>query len=144
MKLNLDKCVTLQCYRTLSPVLSNYVIEGHTLDNVNQHHYLGMILDKTVSFTAHINNTVSKASKILLLRETCPVAYNQPKQLHTSVLYCPPWNMPVQCGTSIYQLVYINNVEKIQRRATRWVLNDYNRYSSVTSMLQLVLQALDQ
>ena len=65
MKLNLDKCVTLQCYRTLSPVLSNYVIEGHTLDNVNQHHYLGMILDKTMSFIAHINNTVSKASKVL-------------------------------------------------------------------------------
>ena len=26
--------------------------------------------------------------------------------------------------------------EKIQRRAARWVLHDYNRYSSVTSMLQ--------
>ena len=35
-----------------------------------------------------------------------------------------------------YQAVYITNIEKIQRRAARWVLNDYSRYSSVTSMLQ--------
>jgi len=62
MKLNLDKYVTLQCYITLSPVLSNYVIEGHTPDNVNQHHYLGMIylIKLCPKFTAHINNTVSK------------------------------------------------------------------------------------
>ena len=30
----------------------------------------------------------------------------------------------------------ILQLEKVQRRAARWVLNDYNRYSSVTAMLQ--------
>ena len=35
-----------------------------------------------------------------------------------------------------YQAVSITNIEKVQRRAARLVLNDYSRYSSVTSMLQ--------
>jgi len=48
MKLNLDRCITLQCYRTLSPVLSNYVIEGNTLDNVNQHHYFSLLRRDTL------------------------------------------------------------------------------------------------
>ena len=35
-----------------------------------------------------------------------------------------------------YYQIDIQLLEKIQRRAARWVLHDYNRYSSVTSMLQ--------
>ena len=38
-----------------------------------------------------------------------------------------------------YQLYLISNIEKIQRRATRWSemdTSDYNRYSSVSNMLK--------
>jgi len=44
MRLNLDKCVTLHCYRTINPHLTNYLVENHTLKNVNQHLYLGVML----------------------------------------------------------------------------------------------------
>ena len=37
------------------------------------------------------------------------------------------WN-PYQCNN-------IQTLEKIQRRAVNWVMNDYNRYSSVSDML---------
>jgi len=32
--------------------------------------------------------------------------------------------------------VDIQVLEKVQQRATRWALNDYGQYSSVTSMLE--------
>ena len=35
----------------------------------------------------------------------------------------------------LYQTVHITNIEKIQRRAARWVLHDYSRHGSVASML---------
>jgi len=74
MRLNLDKCVTLQCYRTINPHLTNYLVENYTLKNVNQHLYLGMMLDKTMSFTTHKNTTISKASKMLNFeKEISPV-----------------------------------------------------------------------
>ena len=34
-----------------------------------------------------------------------------------------------------YQQNNINTLEKIQRRAARWVMNDYGRYSSVSNLL---------
>ena len=36
---------------------------------------------------------------------------------------------------SPYTQANINKVEKVQRRAARWVFNDYSSYSSVTQML---------
>jgi len=30
----------------------------------------------------------------------------------------------------------ISQLEKVQRRAVRWALNDFDRYNSVTAMLQ--------
>ena len=34
-----------------------------------------------------------------------------------------------------YYNTHISTIEKIQRRAAHWTLNNYNRYSSVTTML---------
>ena len=65
IRLNVDKCVNLQYYRSFSPLLMSYLIESHTLKSINQHPYLDVMLDKTLSFISHITNTVSKASKVL-------------------------------------------------------------------------------
>jgi len=43
---------------------------------------------------------------------------------YTSIVWDPIYNYDV------------HGIESIQRRAARWVLKDYNRHSSVTSMLQ--------
>jgi len=88
-----------------------------------------------MSFTAHIKTPYLKHLKYsILFGEICSVAYNQPKQLHTLVL-------SVEYASSVwdpYKLVYINDIENIQRRAAHSVLNDYSRCNSVTSMLQLL------
>ena len=136
MRLNVDKCVNLQCYWSLNLLLTSYLIESHTLKSVNQHPYLGVMLDKTIFFISHINNNVSKVSKVFsfikknlsnCLQSTKESAYLSlvwPTLEYASAVWDP------------YQSVYSTNIEKIQRRAARWVLNGYSRYSSVTSMLQ--------
>ena len=65
MRFNLDKCVTLKCYKSLSPILTNYFINDHKLENVKQHPYLGITLDQSMSFIPHINNITCKATKVL-------------------------------------------------------------------------------
>ena len=45
----------------------------------------------------------------------------------------------LEYASIVWDPIYNNDVhriENIQRRAARWVLKDYSRYSSVTSMLQ--------
>ena len=43
------------------------------------------------------------------------------------------------CLWDPYQLYLKNEIEKVQRRAARWILSDYSRYSSVTNMLSLLV-----
>jgi len=86
-----------------------------------------------MSFTAHINNTVSKASKVLNF-----VKRNQSSclQLTKVAAYLSLVWPTLEYATSVwdpYQLVNIKNIEKIQRRADCWV---HSRYSDVKSMLQ--------
>ena len=50
MRFNLSKCVTLKCYRSLSPILTDYFINDHKLENVKEHSYLGIIIDQSMSF----------------------------------------------------------------------------------------------
>ena len=86
----------------------------------------------------HIINTVSKASKVLnFVKRNLSSCLQSTKVAAYLSLVRPTLEYASSLWDS-YQLVYINNIEKIQRRAARWVLNDYSRYSSVTSMLQLL------
>ena len=136
MRLNINKCVTLQCYRSFSPLLTNYFIEGHTLERVDQHLYLGVMLDRTMSFVTHINNVISKASKVLNF-----VKRNLSKCLQSTkeAAYISLVRPTLEYASSVWdptQRIYVTRIEAIQRRAARWVLNNYSRYSSVTTMLQ--------
>ena len=46
---------------------------------------------------------------------------------------------PMEYAAVVWDPYYqtdIQQLEKVQRRAARWVLNDFSRYSSITNMLQ--------
>ena len=49
-------------------------------------------------------------------------------------LVCPIMEYPASVWEP-YQLNDIRALEKVQRRAARWVMKDYSRYSSVSAML---------
>ena len=65
MQFNIQKCVVLQCTRSHSPEISNYVINGHILELKHQHTNLGPIVYETMQWSPHINNLAVKASKVL-------------------------------------------------------------------------------
>ena len=64
LSFNITKCVLLRCTRSLSPYLCNYTLNKHTLATTDQHRYLGVLLDKRLSWS-HISNIASKASQTL-------------------------------------------------------------------------------
>ena len=107
----LDKCVNLQCCQSLNSLPTNYFIESHILKSVNQPPYLGVMLDKIMSFS-RILTTLSNLSNCLQsTKESAYLSLVRPALEYASTVWDP------------YQPVYSPNIEKIQRRAAHWVLN---------------------
>ncbi len=101
--------------------LKAYAINNNQLDWVDTYKYLGVIIHKKLSWSNHILEASSKAMKVLnLLRRTMHGTSNASKQLAYIALvrphleYCSPiWNP--------HQKKYIQELEKVQKRAARWV-----------------------
>ena len=95
---------------------------------------LGVTISKDLSWNTHINNITSTPNKTLGFvkrnvvtknKDIKTMAYNslvRPQVEYASVVWSP------------YTKDNINKIEKVQRRAARWVTNDYSSYSSVTDI----------
>ncbi|KAK7088855.1 hypothetical protein V1264_024972 [Littorina saxatilis] len=124
--------------RSHSPPLSNYTLHGQTLERVTSTKYLGVILDTKLDFTQHIEHICAKANKTLgFLRRNLKVCSSLTKMLayKTTVrpileYACTVWDP--------HSDRLITTLEKVQRRAARFVTNRYHNTSSDTDMLTLL------
>ena len=97
--------------------------------------YLGIIIDSHLTWKDHINETSSKANsaKAFLkrniyqcsttIKSNCYKSFIRPILEYAAPVWCP------------FQQTQIHQIERIQCNMARFVMNDYSRYSSVTSML---------
>ncbi|KAK3092025.1 hypothetical protein FSP39_024520 [Pinctada imbricata] len=136
MRFNPDKCEVLQVTTRRCPIQSTYTIHGQALANVNSAKYLGLNIHKTLSWDDHISKITRKAHNTLSF-------------LGRNISRCPT-NIKAQCYSTLVRpsLEYassvwspakkgsINQIEAVQRRAARFATGDYQRTSSVTSMLR--------
>ena len=110
-----------------------FILNNHT--NITYAKYLGITISYDFKWKPHIENMTSKAYSTLKfikrnvqtnnqkVKETAYNTYVRPQ-----LEYCAPVWHPWQD-----KLNY--NVERVQRTAARYVLNDYGKTSSVTEML---------
>jgi len=136
MRFNVLKCVTLKCYRIRNPILTDYFINTQRLQSVKQHPYLGIAFDQTMSFIPHINNMTSRATKTLnfVKRNLCNCSQQTKSRAYTSLV-----RPMLEYASSVWDPHHNNHIasiKKIQRRAVRWIFNDYDYSHSVTAMLQ--------
>ena len=120
---------------TLTKTPHQYYMGDCILETVDNHPYLGVVISNNLSWAKHINQSVNKANSILgLLKRnfwncsphTKEVAYKtlvRPRLEYCSAVWDP------------YQQIHQANLERVQRRAARFVKNDYKYTSSVTDML---------
>ena len=135
MEFNPGKCQVIHITCSKSPVKSRYFMHNQELESVDAAKYLGVTSSKDLSWNTHINNITRTTNKTLGFvkrnvvtknKDIKTMAYNslvRPQVEYASVVWSP------------YTKDNINKFEKVQRRAARWVSNDYSSYSSVTDML---------
>ena len=134
MKFNPSKCTILTISRS-PPLHKFYSLCGAILQQVSEAKYLGVNISEDLHWSKHIQGLASKASSTLgLLRRNlslCPQKLRE--QAYISLIrsrleYCAAiWDPHLEKDTQ--------QLEAIQRRAARFVVQDFSRYSSVKSYL---------
>ena len=128
------KCVLLRCSRSGgTPVNSNYTLNNQEVLCKDNHKDLGVMISSNLSFEAHFSYIVSRAYRVLgLLRRTFSsrADVKGKKLLYISLvrsqlIYCSPIWRP-------HLLKDVILLESVQRRATKYLLNDYR--SDYTSL----------
>ena len=142
MKFNPSKCEIMRICHNRTPLERFYTLSGQVLKQVNKTKYLGVYISEDLSWTPHIEYTTAKANRALgLLRRNLKHCDKKIKEsaymsMVRSILEyaCEIWDP--------YEQKNIKAIERVQRRAARFVKNDYRtylqdeqRYNSVTKMI---------
>lgn len=104
---------------------SHYTLNSDTITAVNSHRDLGVMISSDLSWSDHIKHITARAYKTLgLLRRTFSSCHSPGKKktlyislVKSQLLYCSQiWRPRLD----------IKVLEKVQRRATKWILNNYS------------------
>ena len=135
-RFNPDKCEHIRITNNKNPILSTYFILNTPIQTVSNITYLGVTIDEHLSWSKHIINITKKANgtRGFLQRNinTCPSSI---KEICYKLMIRPIIEYASTIWTPHLQKDILK-LETIQRRSARFVLNDYARLSSMTSMIQ--------
>ena len=119
-----------------NPIKFDYTLHGYKLEHVTSAKYLGVTFDNKLTLDDRISNITNKANRTLgFLRRNLQVNNQQLKSQAYKTLVRPT----VEYASTVwdpYTKKNINQLERVQRRAARYVQNRYHKTSSVTDMLQ--------
>ena len=135
MKFNAKKCESIRMCRKRNPLTRMYTISGQILQEVSSARYLGVNITNKLDWSKHVASTTKKSNGTLaFLRrnlKTCPKKIKE--NAYTSLV------RPVlEYGAAIWDPYLgkdISSIEMVQRRAARFVTNDYAYTSSVSDMI---------
>ena len=65
MKFNTSKCTIMRCTRSANPIQFKYTLQETNLEESDKHMYLGVMLDKSLSWSSHITHVANKATRML-------------------------------------------------------------------------------
>ena len=114
MKFNASKYTVLTVTRKKTPVAQEYYLDKVYLQRVQEEKYLGVTISCNLLWDSHVTCIVHKANRMLgLSKRTCPLItdFKVRRTLYLSL---------VKSQLSYVKLRTI--LERVQRRATRWIL----------------------
>ena len=134
MQFNATKCYVMQISRT-NKLSKFYELNNHILQQVSENPYLGLIIQENLQWSSHINKITSSADRTLgFIRRNLRNCNEQFK----ATAYISLVRSVLEYSSTVWDPYLegdIQRLEKIQRKAARFVKKDYQRTSSVTAML---------
>ena len=126
MEFHPGKCQLLQITNKIRPSIFNYKIHNQIISKTDAAKYLGVIIDSKLSWKQQITDTVKKCNKTMsfIMRNLKNCPHNIKATCYTTLVRptleyaCPVWD-PHRQGD-------ICRLEKVQKRAARFVTGNYN------------------
>ena len=136
MEFHPQKCEIINISRKRHIVHYPYTLHGHQLKHVEQTKYLGVTITQDFRWSSHVDIILTKANSTLnFLRRNINIKNQTIKGAAYKTLVRPI----LEYASSVWDpssALLSTKLEKVQRRAARFTLCDYNRTSSVGAMLQ--------
>ena len=126
LQFKVTKCVLLRFCTKGASVCHSYSMGGNEVPEHTSHKDLGVVFSSDLTFTAHYDMIVKRAYRVLgLLRRTFRASTNIHEKLilyvslvRSQLLYCSQIWRP-------HLVSDFTKLERVQRRATKFILNDY-------------------
>ena len=135
MRFNEKKCYVMRIAQARSPLQFEYTLNGSQLQSTSCHGYLGVDISSDLKWNQHIFRTAAKANRVLgFVRRNLKPCSRRIKNLAYVTLVRPI----LEYGSAIwdpYTQLLIDKFESVQRRAVRFIMNDYSRFHSVSDMM---------
>lgn len=133
MTLNVKKCKFMRITRSTCN-LPTYYLNSVALESVTSYKYLGIHIASNLTWKTHVEFIVHKANRMLgYIKRNFHSAPADTKLL----LYKSLVRSQLEYASSIWDPGtndLINQIEKIQNNAARFILSNYNRTSSISAM----------
>ena len=135
MEFHPAKCHVLRISRKKNTATFPYSLHGQVLTEVKSAKYLGVTISNDMTRNNHIDSTAGKANKKLgFLKRNIKVKDSTLKEKAYKAIVRPT----VEYCATVWDPHYKTQaatVEKVQRRAARWVTGRFHNMSSVSDML---------
>ena len=121
--------------RSKQPLNTQYTLHDQVLEATDTAKYLGVTISKDLSWNDHTSSITSKANSTLgFVKRNVKTSNVKVKEMANKTLVRPQ----VEHASPVWSPHTKDNIDKIemtQRRAARWVKNQFSTYDSVTDML---------
>lgn len=135
MEFHPKKCQVIRITHKRQFIKSNYFIHNTQLTETNTAKYLGIMIDNKMSWDSQVDSVCSKANRTLAFirrnLKSCP------KDVKTKCYntYVRPITEYCSSVWDPFTKKNIQKLENIQRRAARFIHNNYDYHDSVTKLL---------
>ena len=124
-----DKCNLISITQKRKPIHFTYKLHDHPLDKVEHSKYLGITLQSNLKWNKHINSITNKANQSLgFLKRNLKIKSSDVKSHAYKALVRPQLEY-ASAVCDPHTRTQINQIEKVQRRATRYVTNRYHNHT---------------
>ena len=130
-----DKCTKLTVSHRKHTFTHDYTLHNHILESVSSAKYLGVTLQSDLKWNKHFDNIASNANRSLgFLKRNLKVSNTEIKSKAYQALVRP--KLEYSCSVwDLHSSQHTHKLEMVQRRAARYVCNNYHNTSSVTDMV---------